>query len=112
MALQTFDYRTDVGSGLELEQNVKVAKFGNGYEAEVGEGLNPTQEVWTFSFFGMREVLLPAYQFLKLHTGKSFLWETPLGETLQFRASEIRMPSNGADAYTLSAKFRQSFTPN
>ncbi len=112
MALNTFNYKTDVGSGVELHQNVKEAKFGNGYSQTVPDGLNPTWEVWSFSMFGMREVLKPAYTFLKAHTGRSFLWETPLGDVIQVRATDIKMPSAGADAYTLTATFTQHFAPS
>lgn len=111
MSTETFNYTADVGSGLEIVQLTKEVELGNGYTQVVGDGLNLNRQIWSFSFFGYRELLQPALDFLLAHTGRSFLWETPLGETIRVRASNIAMPSNGADAYTLSARFTQTFVP-
>lgn len=111
MALENFDYATDWGSGMDLEQDIKEAQFGNGYKQTVAAGLNPTREIWTFSIFGTLDYVGPALEFLRAHTGKPFLWtEAPLGP-LQVKATDLRLVNHEANAYTLSAKFTQDFSP-
>jgi len=112
MALATFDYPTAWGSSMELEQAIKTAKFGNGQEQTVADGINATREIWSFSLFGTSAYVMPAYGALRTLTGKPFSWTAaPGGRTIQVRATEIRLTNEQADAFTLTAKFSEDFTP-
>lgn len=110
--MEVFTWEVDVGSSVEPELRFKEAKFGNGYSQTVGDGLNPVTEAWTISTFGMREKLKPIYDFLKSHGGfKAFQWTTPFGVTMAVRSTDLSMTSDGADVYTLNAKFTQVHVP-
>lgn len=111
--METFTWLVDVGSSVEPEFRLKTAQMGNGYEQTVGDGLNTVIERWNVNMFGDIVNIGPAYRFLVQHAGhRSFLWTTPLGDEIKVKATDVKMPSNGASTYTLSATFTQSFTPN
>lgn len=113
MALENFDYASDWGSAMEMEQNLKEAKFGNGYVQSVALGLNPTRDIWNFSIFGPLEQLSPALEFLRAHTGRPFMWtKAPLGAPVRVKASEVSLVNHQANVYTLAAKFTQDFSPS
>lgn len=110
--MERWTWEVDTGAGPELEFAVKTAQFGNGYAQEVQDGLNAAKEVWNISRFGDLSVLAPMYKFLKRHGGtKAFQWLTPFGEEILVKATNIKMPNQGANTYTLSATFAQVFRP-
>lgn len=111
MAIKTFTWQVDVGSGAEFNHRTLVARFGDGYAQEVADGINNETQIWTVSMFGTRSALAPALAFLREHKGYvPFVWTTPNGQQLFVKGKEIKMQSEGADTYTLTAKFEQTYS--
>lgn len=110
--MRTWTWSVDKGANVDHEISVKVARFGNGYEQVVGDGLNNVRQIWNIEKFGTQEQVFPAYNFIKEHRGAiPFQWETPLGEQILVRCQEYKMRHRGDLAYTLTATFEQVFKP-
>lgn len=111
--MEIFTWNVDEGANLAIEVRKKTAQFGNGYEQTVLDGINTTREIWNISLFRTQVELLPMYNFLKdKQEVTPFMWTTPLGETMQFKSSEVKMSHSGADTWNLTATFTQDFSPS
>ncbi len=113
MASQTFTWHPDVGSQQEVRPVVRLARFGDGYEQRLRDGLNSVPEKWSVRFSGNEVEISPIRQFLKNSAGvDSFNWVTPFNETLTFVCDTWNVDrSIEGGIFTLSAEFRQVFEP-
>lgn len=110
--METFIWVIDINSTPDINIRLLTAKFGNGYEMSAPDGLNHIEESWNISIFGLRENLLPAYDFLMAHGGyRRFNWTTPLGREITVRGKDFKMTPSGADSYTLTAKLEYAPIP-
>lgn len=110
--MERFTWIVDVGSGVEDTYRVKSAQFGNGYVQDVGDGVNTLSEKWNISVFGLLTNINPIRAFLRSHGSFTpFLWKTPMGDEITVKGKDVRVTSQGADAYTLTAVFEQHFYP-
>lgn len=48
--MATFTYTPDFGAAPSYEPRVRVARFGDGYEQRVGDGINTMRETWPLTF--------------------------------------------------------------
>jgi len=113
--MDTFDptWLVDVGTSLAPTFNIKTTQLGNGYVQTSQDGLNAVKDVWSISMFNDWSKVGPVYTFLRATGGsKSFLWTTPLGDQIQVKVSDLKADSQGGTAWTLTATFTQSFTPD
>lgn len=62
-------------------------------------------------FIGKKSEISQIIAFLRSHVGMSFIWKDPfLGDCL-FYCDSFDFNNNGADVYTVSATFQQTFQP-
>lgn len=110
--METFKWCVHSESSGSTEYATRSAKFGDGYEQVVEDGINNILEEWNISISGEGSKIKEIRKFLDKHAGaKSFLWTPPLGELNFYRGNSISVSSQGGDYYTLTATFRQSFAP-
>lgn len=100
---------------LETSPNVKVMKFGDGYEQRIPVGINSKTRSWNLKFTkpleqaesedGIRQIL----NFLEEKAGvTSFLWTDPLGYQGKFVCRKWNVRRTGV-LYELSARFEEVF---
>lgn len=89
-----------------------IARFGDGYQQTMGDGINNRIQSWPLEFTGKEETIKPILTFLDKHAGfRSFLWTPPLGEQGYYKAVQPQLTALGAGNYTLSVTFEQIFKP-
>jgi len=77
--METFLWRESYGCRAERKPRVLVARFGDGYEQRVAQGLRPVIEVWRIGFDMTDEGDARVIDaFLQRHAGiTAFLWNPP-----------------------------------
>jgi len=90
----------------------KSAQFGDGYKQTAADGINNHSENWPLTFRGNGAFIKPIKDFLIARGGnQSFYWTPPLGELSLWRCETYGVTPLGAEMYTLTATFEQSFQP-
>ncbi|WP_167383276.1 phage tail protein [Xenorhabdus ishibashii] len=87
MAIEVFRWRIqiqDSPSG-EFKHRIKSIEFGDGYKQVSAGGINPESQSWPYSYIGVKEEVMPIFQFIRKHTLKSFIWMPPFGERGLYR---------------------------
>lgn len=113
MATLTFTPAPDFGCQLSKKPRVRTARFGDGYQQRVADGLNTAPEEWTLTFSARvaseaNEIL----QFIEARNGvESFTWSSPRGTTGRFICPEWTHTPNNHFTHTITAKFQQVFEP-
>lgn len=109
MARLTFDLFPDVSSEVEEKPNVNVTKFGDGYEARMGDSINTTPQKWSLTFTRSRDVCVAARNFLKARGAvESFIWTNPLNETGIYVCRTWKLKTDMGKA-VLTADFEEVF---
>jgi phage-related protein len=76
--MPVFTWFPDASVSVETEPVVRTARFGDGYEQRVPEGINTMPEKWDLTFTGTRAEIDPIAVFLREHKGSvAFDWTTP-----------------------------------
>lgn len=89
MAYQEFTWFPDVGSQQKVKPIVNTTKFGEGYQARVGFGLNGEPMVWSVSFDRDFAEATAILAFLRTRGGiQPFTWINPLNETGTYICAE------------------------
>lgn len=111
--MTTFNYKLDYGVQSEVTPNIRIAKFGDGYEQRQAFGINSLKESWDVKF-SLREnteadaILL----FFKTAGGvDSFDWTTPAGDTGKYVCRTWNFIIELANRKTISAKFERVYEP-
>jgi phage-related protein len=100
------------GSQKQSQPNIKVVKFGDGYEKRLTFGLNQNPKVWSLEWSNISEADSDTIEdFLDARNGaESFDW-TPLDETTAYKwvceSWTKSVPYTGRA--TIQASFRQVF---
>lgn len=109
MARQTFTLLPTFESEASMKPEVTVTKFGDGYEARQGNGINFKKEVWDLTFDGVSAPVEAANDFLVARGAvESFYWMNPRGVTLTVVCDEWSI-KRYPGYRTLTAQFRQVF---
>lgn len=113
MAIETFTW---AATGASAQGSVKLrtrsAKFGDGYEQVVQDGINNRIASWSLKFVGDAARVAAIQAFIDRHGGaKSFLWTPPLGGQGRYRVGEYTPAVEAGGVYSLSATLVQSFAP-
>ncbi|MFJ4589058.1 phage tail protein [Pseudomonas moraviensis] len=112
---ETFGYCTRIGASGDIIQRTWENDFGDGYTQAGGIGINTKTQSWEMSVTGRLEEgddLKGVRDFLDRHEGyKSFLWTPPAGTQGRYRANGYKLNAAGAGLFTLSATFKQVYTP-
>ena len=110
MTMQKFTWFPDTNSASDTKPNVKVAKFGDGYEQRTSIGLNTDPMKWSLKFTRSREEGMAIRAFLRLHGAiKAFLWTNPLEEVGTYVCREWKTSQLKGGVMEVSAEFEQVF---
>lgn len=113
MAIETFTWKPNSGVGGPIKFRTLSAQLGEGYEQTAGDGINVKSGSWPLTFTGKKADIDAIRKFLDRHAGwKSFYWREPFGEQILVKTPDGYTPKDlGADVYTLTVTFKQSFQP-
>lgn len=88
---------------------VRTAKFGDGYQQDVADGINNRSESWPLTFVGNEAKTKAIMDFLNWHAGwRSFQWTPPLGKPGLYKCATYNRQAHGAEAFTVTATFAQA----
>lgn len=115
MAIETFAWpiQTATQPTLDVKDRIRKAQFGDGYEQVVGDGLNPSQFSFPYSFTGKAARSMEIYNFLSRHKTKAFIFTPPYGEKGLYRvaADSLKRAVKGKTLLIVTATFEQAFAP-
>lgn len=75
---KTFTWFPDASFQKRVDPKVRLARFGDGYEQRIRDGINTMPQKWSLTFTGSRNEIDPIDAFLTEHGGADyFLWTTP-----------------------------------
>lgn len=115
MAIETFTWRTQIQAGLlgDFNYTVREASFGDGYQQIVGDGLHYEKQSWPVTLTGDKEEILEVLEFLRRHIMKSFIWNSPVGESGLYRVSAdtLKISPLSSQVMTVTATFNQAYAP-
>lgn len=112
MAIETFTWVADKEPTGTVSFRTKSAKFGDGYEQRVQDGINNRSQSWPLTFTGQAKRIKSIMAFLDRHAGATpFNWTAPLGAAALYRCTEYQPRPMGGGTYTLTATFEQAFHP-
>jgi len=109
--MSTFTWIPSYTSSVAIEPRVFSAKFGDGYEQRVQDGINPIAKKWSVIF----DVRTPAVataitDFLKATKGAaSFDWTDPEGEAGKYVCRKFHKTYTDSGIHTLNAEFEQVY---
>jgi phage-related protein len=107
---QTFSWFPDASVQKSVEPRVRVAKFGDGYEQRVRDGINTAPEKWSLTFTGGAEEVNAIDAFLKLAGGADyFYWTTPQGMAGKFVCRSWKFARERGSKSSISCDFEQVF---
>lgn len=111
MANSVFTWPVHAGEEGQHTSRVRQAQFGDGYMQTSADGLNPTTQSWPITTTGTKAEIMAARQFLKDNAGRSFIWESPVGELGFYRCNDFGVANIGGGVFVLRATFEESFQP-
>lgn len=112
MAIQTFTWCPKIEPVGTVSFRTKSAKFGDGYEQRVKDGINNKSQSWPLTFVGKEAMIKEIADFLDEHAGADpFYWTPPLSDQGLYRCDSYQPTALGAGGYTLTATFEQAFHP-
>lgn len=115
MAIEIFSWpvQTATQPTLEVKDKIRKAQFGDGYEQVTGDGLNPSQFSFSYSFTGQAVRAMEIYNFLSRHKTKAFIFTPPYGEKGLYRvaADSLKRAVKGKTLLIVTATFEQAFAP-
>ncbi len=84
--MSTFTWSPAPGATESVEPRVSSAKFGDGYEQRVGDGINTRPRTWSLNFTGPTVRTDEIAAFLEARNGvESFDWTPPYGPAGKFK---------------------------
>lgn len=106
---EVFEWAPSVEASGDTTFAVRTAKFGDGYQQDVADGINNLSESWPLTFVGDGAKTKAIKEFLDWHAGwRSFQWTPPLGVPGLYKCAAHNRTAHGGDAYTLTATFVQA----
>lgn len=112
--VDTFTWTPDDGPTGDIDFRVRTAKFGDGYEQVIGDGLNIRTEKWPLKFDRAQADIVPIKAFLDAHPGYISFWWTPPGPAAAqglYRCTGYTIAPRSGLQVTLACRFEQAFAP-
>jgi phage-related protein len=111
-AIEEFTWGARIGDQGAVAFSVLSAKFGDGYEQRVGNGINPRSESWPYTYIGPIDEVEPIKRFLDWHGGAQvFQWTPPFGQPGLFTCAGYNVTPKGGPQVQLTATFVQAYLP-
>ena len=108
--MPTFNWIPDYHCAIEVEPRVMAARFGDGYEQRVEDGINAQPKAWDLTFAVRSNTEASAIMdFLKTQGAASFDWTDPDGEALKWFCRKRRKQMDGYNNNAVSVRFEQVF---
>lgn len=105
--MDTFQFQPDWGMQRSHKPDLKLLRFGDGYEQAAPKGLNHNLRTYSVTFTGSKARLDQIIAFLEKQGGyKAFLWTPYGGKQGKFRANEWNITYQ-TGFMTLSTEFRE-----
>lgn len=109
------DIPFDRGFSRAVKQNLLVAKFGDGYQQRVGNGINTKQEVYNVSFKNRRAAdINKLADFFDTYTGKNFtirITNNDGTEVITVVCETYSISYTQPEVHNLSATLRRVYEP-
>lgn len=111
--MATFTFTPSFEPVLSEKPRVLSARFGDGYEQRVGDGINIRARSWQLTFKQRTAAeMAPIIAFLRARNGfESFDWTDPDGVAGKFICREWSKSTNNAVTQTLTCTFDEVFEP-
>lgn len=112
--MATFTWTPDFGASAEYKPRVRVAKFGDGYEQRVPDGINTGQDDWSLRFSVRSDVETgEILTFLEARAAtEAFDWMPPGGVTaIRVVCREWSRSFDRNDQNTVTLKFNRVYEP-
>lgn len=105
--MATLPFRPAYGASLAVTPEVLKAKFGNGYQQRLRDGINNIPEVWDVEFPNMTLVNAKTLVAFFVATGgaDTFDWTNPWGDTRKYIVTEWNPSFDEEDQVSVKAKF-------
>lgn len=109
--MTVFSYLASYGAQATRKPAVNVAKFGDGYEQRIQDGINAIPEIWSLTFANRQTSEAQAIDaFLTAAAGvTNFTWTTPLGITGKFVCRTWQPTIGQGNIWSVTATFEQVF---
>ena len=110
--MATFTFQPEYGAQVAQKPNVRLAKYGDGYEQRLAYGINTTPQNWSLQFSVREDSEANAIEaFLYARGGvENFDWTPPNGTTsLKFVCREWTRTLDRYNLNSISATFEQVF---
>jgi phage-related protein len=114
MAASTFSFLSDFGIQANTEPRITTAKFGDGYEQLVPDGLNIHPRRWNIKFTARTGVEADAIDdFFKDRNGGVdwFWWSPPRRGRIKVRCKTWNKIEQGFNNVDITAEFIECFDP-
>jgi phage-related protein len=112
MMPEAFTWTPDAKPTGKYSNRTKSARFGDGYEQVVADGINNESQSWPLTFTSSKVRADQIMAFLRARKGyQSFSWKPPFGDQALFRCTEYTATDLGGGQWAVSATFDQSFQP-
>lgn len=109
---ETFTWKADVSTSGGGEFAMQTAKFGDGYQQEVPDGMNNESQKWTVVVSGYAAQVQPALDFIRARKGQLFFWKAPRTSTAgYYKCKRYSLNDSGGSWWVLSMEFEQGFMP-
>lgn len=111
--MATFTFTPSFEPVLTEKPRVLTAKFGDGYEQRVGDGINIRSRSWQLVFKQRTSTeMAPIIAFLRAQNGiTAFDWTDPDGVAGKFVCRDWQKTTNTAVTQTLTCTFEEVFEP-
>lgn len=110
--MATFTWIPNYSASVDIEPAVIRAKFGDGYEQRVGDGINNQARKWAVAFTLAPSDITVIDNFLKARYGvESFDWTPPSESTGKWVCRSWKKSKDNYGQDTLSATFEEVFEP-
>lgn len=111
--MATFTYTPDFGAAFEVKPNVRVTKFGDGYEQRQANGINTQPKTWNLRFSIRTDTEANAIEaFLAAQAAvSSFDWTDINGAAGKYVCRTWNRVKERYNLNTITATFEQVFEP-
>lgn len=114
MAATTFTWTPDFGAQAAYKPRVRTAKFGDGYEQRVGDGINTGTDRWSLTFAARTDSETSSITgFLSSRNGiEAFNWTPPTeGSAIVVVCREWNKTIDRNNLNTVTATFERVYEP-
>lgn len=108
--MSDFSYQPAFGAQVKRQPRALTAKFGDGYEQRVGDGINTNPQIWSLTFTRQTSDLDAIETLLSGYAGvTAFTWTPQGGSQITVVCREWLRGYNDKGTETLSTTFEQVF---